>query len=127
MQVFFLTKKACREGPQAVAFTIPIFEPLPPQYYVRCVSDGWLGAETTLTMSFHNLILPQRHPPHTVRNAPPPPPGSSDSTDTRLPGVMLDIRGEREREREHLVGSAHTEVERPLPSRLDSTMGCGAC
>jgi len=29
------------------------------------VSDGWLGAETTLTMSFKNLILPQRHPPHT--------------------------------------------------------------
>ena len=40
-QVFYLTKKACREGPQAVAFTIPIFEPLPAQYYVRCVSNGW--------------------------------------------------------------------------------------
>jgi len=32
-----------REGPQKLAFTIPIHEPLPPQYYVRVVSDSWLG------------------------------------------------------------------------------------
>lgn len=31
-----------REGPQKLAFTIPIHEPLPPQYYVRVVSEGWL-------------------------------------------------------------------------------------
>lgn len=37
-----LTKKMAREGTQKLAFTIPIFEPLPPQYYVRLVSDSWL-------------------------------------------------------------------------------------
>jgi activating signal cointegrator complex subunit 3 len=54
-----------REGQQRVAFTVPIFEPLPSQYYIRVVSDAWLGAESLLTVSFKGLILPERHPPHT--------------------------------------------------------------
>ncbi len=29
------------------------------------MSDSWLGAEAFLTVSFKNLILPERHPPHT--------------------------------------------------------------
>ncbi len=28
-----------REGEQRLAFTVPIFEPLPSQYYIRIVSD----------------------------------------------------------------------------------------
>lgn len=48
-----------------MAFTVPIFEPLPSQYYIRVVSDAWLGAESLLTVSFKGLILPERHPPHT--------------------------------------------------------------
>ncbi len=36
-------------------------------YYFMCraVADSWLGAEAFLTVSFKNLILPERHPPHT--------------------------------------------------------------
>lgn len=30
------------EGPQKLGFTIPLMEPLPPQYYIRLVSDNWL-------------------------------------------------------------------------------------
>lgn len=45
--------------------TIPISEPLPPQYYVKIVSDRWLGADLTEPLSFQNLILPESHPPHT--------------------------------------------------------------
>ncbi|CAF93355.1 unnamed protein product, partial [Tetraodon nigroviridis] len=72
---------------QNVVFTIPIFEPLPSQYYIRVVSDRWLGAEAVCVINFQNLILPERHPPHTGRHtpsrcvrlsrgqaAPPPPP-----------------------------------------------------
>ena len=29
------------------------------------ISDRWLGSETYCTMSFHHLILPEKHPPHT--------------------------------------------------------------
>ena len=53
--------------PQMLVFTIPIFEPLPNQYYVKAVSDRWLGSETMCAISFQHLILPERHPPHTGR------------------------------------------------------------
>jgi activating signal cointegrator complex subunit 3 len=48
-------------------FTIPIVEPLANQYYVRAISDRWLGSDTTTIISFQNLILPERHMPHTGR------------------------------------------------------------
>lgn len=50
---------------QDLVFTIPIFEPLPPQYFVRVTSDRWLGAESVVAISFQHLILPELHPPHT--------------------------------------------------------------
>jgi len=64
-ETWLLTRKMMREGAQRVAFTVPIFEPLPSQYYIRVVSDQWLGAEALLAVSFKGLILPERHPPHT--------------------------------------------------------------
>eukprot|EP00899_Mesostigma_viride_P021111 jgi/Mesvir1/29000/Mv17769-RA.1 len=54
-----------RQSTQRISFSIPIFEPLPSQYYIRAVSDSWIQAETTLAVSFQGLILPHRHPPHT--------------------------------------------------------------
>jgi activating signal cointegrator complex subunit 3 len=54
-----MTKKMVAEGSQILSFTIPIFEPLPSQYYIRAVSDTWLQAEALLTVSFQHLILPE--------------------------------------------------------------------
>lgn len=56
--------------PQHIVFTVPIFEPLPSQYYIRMVSDRWLGAEAVCIINFQNLILPERHPPHTGTHSP---------------------------------------------------------
>ena len=53
------------DDPQELVFTIPIFEPLPSQYYVRAISDRWLGSESVCAISFQHLILPEKHPPHT--------------------------------------------------------------
>jgi hypothetical protein len=39
---FVLSLQMCGEGPQKLGFTIPLMEPLPPQYYIRLVSDNWL-------------------------------------------------------------------------------------
>ncbi|CAF4635325.1 unnamed protein product, partial [Rotaria sp. Silwood2] len=65
-EYFIITKKQVKlEEPQIVIFTIPIIEPLANQYYVRTISDRWLGSDTTTIISFHNLILPERHMPHT--------------------------------------------------------------
>ncbi len=35
-ETWLLTKKMMHEPAHTVAFAIPIFEPLPPQYYIRC-------------------------------------------------------------------------------------------
>ena len=51
--------------PITLTFAIPIFEPLPSQYWVRAVSDRWLGMQTLTPISFRHLVLPERAPPHT--------------------------------------------------------------
>nr|POF26016.1 pre-mrna-splicing factor brr2 [Quercus suber] len=48
-----------------VEFTVPITEPMPPNYFITVVSDRWMHAETKLALSFQNLILPEKFPPHT--------------------------------------------------------------
>ncbi|XP_022081843.1 activating signal cointegrator 1 complex subunit 3-like [Acanthaster planci] len=65
-EYFLLHKKqVLSREPQGLVFTIPIFEPLPSQYYIKAMSDRWLGSETIFPISFQHLILPERHPPHT--------------------------------------------------------------
>ncbi|KAM3230160.1 hypothetical protein ACQJBY_060762 [Aegilops geniculata] len=64
-ELFTLTKKMARGTPTKMSFNIPIFEPHPPQYYIRAVSDSWLHAESIFTVSFHNLTLPQTQITHT--------------------------------------------------------------
>lgn len=65
-EYILLQKKQVVTGePQHIVFTIPIFEPLPSQYYIKVVSDRWIGAEAICIINFQNLILPERHPPHT--------------------------------------------------------------
>ncbi|KAJ2360767.1 activating signal cointegrator 1 complex subunit 3, partial [Coemansia sp. RSA 2611] len=59
-----LRKKAYRE-PKELVFTIPVHEPLPPQIFIRAVSDRWLGAETVTAVSFKHLMLPEHHETHT--------------------------------------------------------------
>lgn len=65
-ETWALTKKMHREGTQPVSFTIPVFEPLPPQYFVRVASDTWLHAEAVHEMRFDTLVLPDRAPAHTA-------------------------------------------------------------
>ncbi|KAG8123997.1 hypothetical protein E2320_019324, partial [Naja naja] len=65
-EYFIIQKKqVIAKETQLLVFTIPIFEPLPSQYYIRAVSDRWLGAEAVCIINFQHLILPERHPPHT--------------------------------------------------------------
>ena len=61
----FLLHEKERDHTHVLAFTIPIFEPLPPQYFVHVLSDRWVGVDDVLAVSFKHLILPDRHPPNT--------------------------------------------------------------
>ncbi|XP_053615369.1 activating signal cointegrator 1 complex subunit 3 [Plodia interpunctella] len=65
-EYFLITKKqVVTKEPQELVITIPITEPLPPQYYIRATSERWLGSESVLPLTFQHLILPETHPPHT--------------------------------------------------------------
>ncbi|GAK66043.1 sec63-domain-containing protein [Moesziomyces antarcticus] len=61
----FLLLRKYAEEEHTVSFTIPMTEPLPPNYYISVVSDRWLHSEVRLPISFKNLILPEKFPPHT--------------------------------------------------------------
>lgn len=64
-ELFSLSKRMARGEPQKLSFTVPIFEPHPPQYIIRAVSDSWLHAESFYTVSFNNLTLPETQISHT--------------------------------------------------------------
>ncbi|XP_015598741.1 activating signal cointegrator 1 complex subunit 3 [Cephus cinctus] len=65
-EYFLLTRKMVfSNAEQELVMTIPLSEPLPAQYLVRASSDRWLGCESVLALTFHDLILPETHPPHT--------------------------------------------------------------
>ncbi|KAK6736456.1 hypothetical protein RB195_019253 [Necator americanus] len=63
-EYFLLKQKFCTEE-HVVKMFVPVFDPLPPLYFVRVVSDRWLGSETVLPISFRHLVLPEKYPPPT--------------------------------------------------------------
>ena len=48
-----------------VEFTVPITEPMPPNYFITVLSDRWMHSEAKLAVSFQKLILPEKFPAHT--------------------------------------------------------------
>lgn len=62
---FFLLKAKYASDEHLIKFFVPVFEPLPPQYFLRIISDRWIGAETQLPVSFRHLILPEKNLPAT--------------------------------------------------------------
>lgn len=62
---YFLLKSKYATDEHSVKFFVPVLEPLPPQYFLRVVSDRWLGAEARLAVSFRHLLLPEKAAPPT--------------------------------------------------------------
>ena len=62
---YLAMKEVAATKPLYVTFTVPVAEPLPPQYFIKVVADRWLGAATTLPVSLRHLTLPEKFPPHT--------------------------------------------------------------
>ncbi|KAJ3514868.1 hypothetical protein NLJ89_g2119 [Agrocybe chaxingu] len=50
------------EHTHTVTLNVPMFEPVPPNYYISVISDRWLHSETRLPISFKHLILPKKFP-----------------------------------------------------------------
>ncbi|CAH9061484.1 unnamed protein product [Cuscuta epithymum] len=62
---YFMLKKQYSDEDHTLHFTVKIYEPLPPQYFIHVISDRWLGSHTVLPVSFRHLILPEKYPPPT--------------------------------------------------------------
>ncbi|KAF8555606.1 Sec63-domain-containing protein [Imleria badia] len=58
----FVLRQRYAEAEHNVTITVPMFEPVPPNYYISVVSDRWLHSETRLPISFKHLILPEKFP-----------------------------------------------------------------
>jgi pre-mRNA-splicing helicase BRR2 len=61
----FILRQRYAEDERNVTLTVPMFEPVPPNYYISIISDCWLHAETRLPISFKHLILPEKFRPPT--------------------------------------------------------------
>ncbi|KAF5335668.1 hypothetical protein D9611_009716 [Ephemerocybe angulata] len=61
----FILRQRYAQDEHNVTITVPMFEPVPPNYYISLISDRWLHAETCLPISFKHLILPEKFPPPT--------------------------------------------------------------
>ncbi|KAI0070649.1 Sec63-domain-containing protein [Panus rudis PR-1116 ss-1] len=58
----FILRQRYSQDDHNLTLTVPMFEPVPPNYYISVVSDRWLHAETRLPISFKHLILPEKFP-----------------------------------------------------------------
>ena len=63
-EYFTLKKKHIEEKQFVFEFSVPLYDPLHPIYYIRVISDRWLNCEAQLPISFKNLILPEKFCPH---------------------------------------------------------------
>ncbi|KAG8811095.1 DEIH-box ATPase [Serendipita sp. 399] len=62
------------DNEHSITLTVPMFEPVPPNYYISLIADRWLQSETRLPVSFKNLILPEKFPqPTALLDLQPPP------------------------------------------------------
>jgi pre-mRNA-splicing helicase BRR2 len=61
----FVLKKQYANETHFVSFSVPMFDPMPPMYFIKVISDRWIGSEATLPVSFHRLILPAPNPRET--------------------------------------------------------------
>ncbi|PHH89034.1 hypothetical protein CDD83_6731 [Cordyceps sp. RAO-2017] len=64
----FLLRKEYAEAESSehmVDFTVPITDPMPPNYFVSVISDRWMHSETKEAVPFFKLILPEKFPPPT--------------------------------------------------------------
>lgn len=58
---YFLLKAKYAADEHLIKFFVPVYEPVPPQYFLRVVSDRWIAAETQLPVSFRHLLLPEKN------------------------------------------------------------------
>ncbi len=56
---YFLLKSKYANDEHVIKLFVPVFEPLPPQYFIRVVSNRWLG-KSVFTIT-NGLFAAKRH------------------------------------------------------------------
>ena len=64
-EYFSLKQKYIDEKQYVFEFTVPLFDPVHPQYFIKVISDRWVAAEAQLPISLRSLMMPEKFPPHT--------------------------------------------------------------
>ncbi|EDR04135.1 uncharacterized protein LACBIDRAFT_304718 [Laccaria bicolor S238N-H82] len=59
----FILRQQYAEDEHNITLTVPMFEPISPNYYTYTILDCWLHAETRLPTFFKYLILCEKFPP----------------------------------------------------------------
>ena len=62
----FVLRERFAQDEHYVTITVPISEPVPPNYFISVISDRWLHSESRMPISFQHLIRPEPFPPHTA-------------------------------------------------------------
>jgi pre-mRNA-splicing helicase BRR2 len=62
---YIVLKTKYAKEPYRLDFTVPLFDPLHPTYFMTVLSDRWLSCEMSFPMSFKYLLLPEKCPPPT--------------------------------------------------------------
>ncbi|KAG7448804.1 Sec63-domain-containing protein [Guyanagaster necrorhizus] len=60
----FVLRQRYAEDEHNVTLTVPIFEPVPPNYYISIIPDQWLHSETRLPISFKPHSSQKSSPPY---------------------------------------------------------------
>mmetsp|Transcript_41123 Transcript_41123/g.47339 ORF Transcript_41123/g.47339 Transcript_41123/m.47339 type:complete len:359 (-) Transcript_41123:2083-3159(-) len=101
-ELFVLKERdAKKEDGHELSFVVALYEPLPPVYFVRLVSDKWIRCEAVLPASFRNFILPDKFPPQTEKQ---------DMTPIKVEELMWNPAIEFFKERFDVFNSIQTQV-----------------
>lgn len=61
----FVLLQRYAQDEHTLTFTVPLTDPLPPNYYISMISERWLHSEVRLPISFKHLLLPDKFAPPT--------------------------------------------------------------
>ena len=66
---YFLLKQKFATDEHVVKMFVPVFDPMPPLYFVRIVSDRWLGSETVkFSILFFFFKLSRKTKDYNIQN-----------------------------------------------------------
>lgn len=63
---YFLLKSKYAQDEHLVTFFVPVFEPLPPQYFIRVLSDRWLCESLSEKMNENRAKMSRHCVPYLV-------------------------------------------------------------